>query len=143
MKYISIWTIYLLLTVSCYSQTILQNYSLKKTDTAFCVSVNDIKLYNHAIADLDACNELADSLYSQIHNQELSAIQKNDLILIGQLMVSKLEAQVLEKTVTEESYIKEAKKNSNKLKLFKGLLNLVSAVAIIELGWIGVQSLKN
>lgn len=93
------------------------------------------------MVDLDACIEINDSLYSQIHNLETSSKQKNDIILTDNIMISKLEGQVAEKIITEESYRKEAKKNSNKLKLFKGLLGLVSVVAIVEGGVIGVQSL--
>lgn len=94
------------------------------------------------MVDLDACIEINDSLYSQVHNLELSGKQKNDIILTDNIMISKLGNQVAEKIITEDSYKKEAKKNNNKLKLFKGLLGLVSVVAIVEGGVIGIQSLK-
>lgn len=142
MKCILIFLTSMLLTVSSFSQTTSISIIPIEGDTASLVSIKDIRVYNHIMADLDACNELADSLYSQIQNHELSAKQKNDIILTDNIIISKLEGQVSEKIITEESYKKEAKKNSNKLKLFKGLLGLVSVVAIIEGGVIGVQSLQ-
>lgn len=131
-----------LLIALSYSQTISPSIQITGNDTAVLIPLKDVKVYNHIMVDLDACIEINDSLYSQVHNLELSGKQKNDIILTDNIMISKLGNQVAEKIITEDSYKKEAKKNNNKLKLFKGLLGLVSVVAIVEGGVIGIQSLK-
>lgn len=143
MKRIFLFLSLTLLTALSFSQTTEPNILIRGTDTLCSVSITDIRLYNNAIADLDACNELADSLYSEIGSY-VSIVKNNGAIILDDnIMISKLEGQVKEKSITEESYMREAKRNSNKIKLFKGLLEIISSVAIVELGYIGLQSLKN
>lgn len=98
------------------------------------------------MADLDACNELADSLYSRIKNFELQ--EKRDQVIYNNLMSDKasLENQVKDLTELKDLYKSGEKKERTKNRLVKGLAAGFGIVAAAEAVWIGIASsfgLKN
>jgi len=104
----------------------------KTGDTTLVVSLSTIRTYNHAMEDLDACNIMADTLYAQ--KERYKSVNKdlqNEVALCDEITAN-LKSQVIEKTITEESYKKEAKKNKIKGKFLKGFATGFGIIAIVE-----------
>ena len=132
----------MLLTLSSYSQTIYPNLIVKGQDTLCTVSINTIRAYNVAIADLDACNLVADSIYAQKERYKSVNKDLQNEVLTDNLTISNLEKQVDEKTITEESYKKGEKRNKIKSKFLKGFATGFGIIAVVEAGWIYLSALK-
>jgi len=132
----------LLISSFGYSQPILNGMSIIGKDTSFTASISTIRVYNSIVADLDACNKLADSLASEIQTQD----RRNDH---QQLTIDKYELQIndfesKDKKRVELALIdeKDKKRAKNRGKLLQGTLYFIGAIAICEAGYIGLQSIK-
>lgn len=90
-------------------------------------------------ADLDACNELADSLDSRLKNYESLKLQDDITIKKFQDDNKNLESQVIEITGLKESYKKGEAKEKTKNKFIKGFATGFGIIAIIEAGYIAVK----
>lgn len=89
--------------------------------------------------DLDACNELADSLYSEIKNREVLKVKDDALISKQQDDNKNLENQVKEITGLKDSYKAGEAKEKRKNKWVKGFATGFGIVAIIEAGYIAIS----
>ena len=116
-----------------FSQTTLPNLTITGSDTNCIVSIRDVRSINHIVNDLDACNELADSLYSQIENYSKLAQQKNEVIITDELIISKQEQQLKEKEFLENSYKEESVKNGKKIKRLKVQRNITGVISITSI----------
>lgn len=93
------------------------------------------------MADLDACNILADTIFAQKERyKSLSKDQAKALVLSDSLNKNK-DQQIAEKIITEESYKKGEKKNKRKFKIWKGLATGFGVITLIESAYIGLQLL--
>ncbi len=108
----------------------------KAGDTSLVVSLSTIRLYNHAMQDLDACNEMADTLYAQKERYKSLTKDMANEIEISNEQISNLKDQVSEKEITEASYKKGEKRNKIKSKFLKGFATGFGIIAILESGWI-------
>jgi hypothetical protein len=139
MKSFTITLISLMIMItSGYSQATSTGIAPIATDTAFNVSNDDIALVNHMVADLDACSELADSLFSEIKNHEI--LLKRDNVIIQKLQQdnSNLETTNSDITTLSESYQRGERKERIKKKWAKGFACFFGAIALIETGWIAL-----
>ncbi len=143
LRYIKIWMLLMLLTPSLYSQGILPDIIVTKTgDTACLVSLSTIKIYNHVYADLEACNELADSLFSEIQTHDRIEIQNQKIIDDSEIQIANLEGQVKEKVIQSDLSAKQLKRANRKLKVAKFIGSGAGVVALAEAAYIGIQSIK-
>lgn len=92
------------------------------------------------MVDMDACNELADSLYSEIKNhQELK--KKDDILIKKQENDNKnLEESVKALTDLKESYKKDESFQKTKNKWIKGFATGFGVIAIVEAGYIALMT---
>lgn len=90
-------------------------------------------------ADLDACNELADSLYAEIKNRETLKAKDDALISKQQADNKNLESQVSEITKLKDSYKAGEAKEKRKNKWIKGFATGFGIVAVIEAGYIAIS----
>lgn len=84
---------------------------------------------------------MADSLYAQ--KERYKSVNKdmaNEIVVAKESIVN-LKSQVAEKTITEESYKKGEKKEKRKNKWIKGFATGLGIIAILEAGWIWVQTI--
>lgn len=90
--------------------------------------------------DLDACNEVCDSLFSEIKNQEkLNA--KNDAIIKKHEQDNKvMEDQNKALETLKETYKKGEEKEKGKNKWAKGFATGFGIIAVVEAGWIYLTS---
>lgn len=92
------------------------------------------------MADLDACNDVADTLFAQKERyKELSRKMDSALVLSDSINANQKQ-QIEEKKLTEAAYKKESKRGEIKIKLLKGCATFFGAVAIIEAGYIWLVS---
>jgi hypothetical protein len=89
-----------------------------------------------AIADLDACNEMADTLYAQKERYKSLTKDMANEIAESDAQISNLKDQVTEKEITEASYKKGEKRAKIKVKILKGFATGFGIIAICESGWI-------
>ena len=131
----------ILMQTICYSQETSKSTSPIKTDTAFSVSNDNISTVNHMMVDLDACNELADSLNSTIKNYKI--LSEKDLKITSQQAkdIQLLEKQVSDLTELKELYKSGEKKEKTKNRFTKALASGFGIVAAAEAVWIGIKSL--
>ena len=115
---------------------ISQELTIKGSDTSVVVSINTIRIYNVAIQDLKACNEMADTLYAQ--KERYKSVNKDMANKIEECdaQISNLKDQVAEKEITEASYKKGEKRAKIKVKFLKGFATGFGIIAILEAGWI-------
>lgn len=90
-------------------------------------------------ADLDACNELADSLDSRLKNYEVLKLQDDVTIKKFQDDTKNLESQVKEESGLKESYKKGEKREKRKNKIAKGFATGFGIIAVIEAGYIAIS----
>lgn len=88
------------------------------------------------MSDLDACNEMADTLYSQKERYKSISILKSKEIAISDSLIANYKGQIAEKIIIGDSYKKEAKKNGTKVKWLKGFATGFGIVAVVEAGFI-------
>lgn len=108
-------------------------------DTAFPVLSEDITLSNLIFNDLEACNELADSLQSRIKSDEkaiddcINLSNEKDEQIANLLNQAKLIDEML-KTCDEVQ-----KKKDRKVKFLKFTRNIAICVAGLEAAYIGLK----
>ena len=112
----------------------------KTGDTTCTVSIKDVRTYNAAMQDLDACNIIADTLYAQKERYKSVNKDLQNEVLTDNSTISNLEKQVAEKEITEESYKKGEKRNKVKSKFLKGFATGFGIIAVVEAGWIYLTS---
>jgi hypothetical protein len=95
------------------------------------------------MADLDACNELADSLQSEINNYELQAKMDKQIFTQQQADVALLESQIRDITELKDLYKSGERKEKLKNRFAKGLAAGLGIVAAAEAVWIGLKSITN
>jgi len=109
--------------------------------TASNVSSEDITAINHMKVDLDACNELADSMHSEIQNR-IKLQAKSDSIIVKQDQNIKVLVDANGKLVElKDTFEKGEKREKRKNKWIKGIATGFGVVAILEAGWIFVSTL--
>lgn len=111
-------------------------------DSTVLVSLSDIYAYDHVFSDLKSCNELADSLFSRIKNYELVAKDNEKYLANYEKDILSLNKEIQDRQkiqVLTDKQLKKANRNNNLLKF--GLIS-ISTVAVLELGYIGIQSLN-
>jgi cytoskeletal protein RodZ len=92
------------------------------------------------MADLDACNEIADSLSSEIKNYQLLKAKDDQLIKKQADDNENLETQVQTITILKDSFVTGEKREKTKNKWVKGFATVFGCVAIIEAGYIWIVS---
>lgn len=129
------------LSLLSYSQVTSTGTSITGNDTASIVSNEFITLSNHAFADLEACNELADSLHAQNRNYEL--LKKKDEEIISNLEKSEknLSAQVEAQSIGLELCEKNEAIQQRKITRMKIFRNILVAVIGVESGYIIINKL--
>ena len=95
------------------------------------------------MADLDACNELADSLQSEINSYELQAKMDKQIFTQQQADVALLESQIRDITELKDLYKSGERKEKLKNRFAKGLAAGLGIVAAAEAVWIGLKSITN
>lgn len=110
--------------------------SITGTDTTFTVSSTQLRSNNNAIADLRACNEVADTLFAQKKrvesvNRDLKAKSVSDSTQIKAL---KDQNQSLE--TLKDSFQKGEKKNRIKGEILKFTATGAIILAAVEGAWI-------
>lgn len=108
-------------------------------DTAYSVSPSDVNSVNHMKADLDACNELADSLDSRLQNYESLKLQDDATIKKFQDDNKNLESQVNQLGILNSSYKAGESKEKRKNRFAKGFATGFGIIAIIEAGYIAIS----
>ena len=112
-------------------------------DTVYTVSSEAINTVNHIIVDLKACNELADSLWSEIETRHRIEANDNKIIDSQQIQIYNLQSQIKETNTIIDLTDKQLKRANRKIKFQKILLYIAGGVIIAESGYIGIQSIKN
>lgn len=93
------------------------------------------------MADLDACNDVADTLFAQKERyKDLSREMASALTLSDSINANQTK-QIEEKTLTETAYKKESKKQSIVVKMWKGIATGFGVVALVEFVYISFQRL--
>lgn len=105
-------------------------------DTIFSVSLATIRTYNHAMADLKACNEVADSLFSQKEKYKKLNQKNEQAIVLYDSINSNQQKQIEEKVIQTTHLEKQNKRLALKSKFFKASAIFVSIIATFEAGWI-------
>lgn len=114
-------TILLTMSLLTYSQEILKSTETTKTVTDYRVSGTGINTVNHIYADLKACNELADSLESEIKTAKLIIKDRQRYSDQADDQIANLTAQYQEQKNISDLKEKELKKAKRKNKLSKVL----------------------
>lgn len=141
-KIFSILVILISLAISSYSQASYPNIIIKGTDTSCVVPIDAIRTYNAAISDLDACNEVADSLNAQKERYKSISETKSVVISDDNVLIDNYKKQVAEKEITEASYKKEADQHKNKITWLKIQRNVLLIPAAIGTGTIIYEAKK-
>ena len=98
-------------------------------------------MYNHAMQDLEDCNVIADTIYAQKERYKSISNDKTKALVVSDSLNKNKDQQIAEKIITETSYKKGEKKQKNINKFLKGIATGFGIIAIIEAGYIGLQSL--
>lgn len=141
-KFTLILTILMLSTVLSNSQTMLQTMKASGQDTVCTVSIKTIRTVNHAFADLEACNLLADTINAQKKRIESLAASLQEKIQIDAQLLQKEKDTAVQLEVLVNSYKKTERRNKFKLAVAKFSALTLAAVATIETGFIYLVMLK-
>jgi hypothetical protein len=120
----------------------LSTIKTTEKDSMVLVSLSDVYAYNHVFVDLKACNELADSLSSQIKNYVLIANDNEKYLANSDKQILNLNQEIQQRQIIQLLTDKQLKKANRNNKLLKFGLISVSAVAVLEVMYIGIQSIK-
>ena len=91
--------------------------------------------------DYEDCNIMADTLYAQKERYKDISKDKTEALAVANELNKNKDQQIAEKVITEASFKKEAEKNKNKGKWLKGFATVFAIVAVLEAGYIGLQTL--
>lgn len=140
-KRIKIFLLSLLLSSSIYSQK--TSSTTQKTDStlAFSVSKEAIRTVNHIVIDLKACNELADSLKSEIVTHELISINDNKIIDRQDLQINNLQEQNKEMQTIIDLTDKQSKRKDRKIFVRNVSIGILAVFVVVETGYIAVKSM--
>lgn len=108
-------------------------------DTAFPITSEDITLSNLIFNDLEACNELADSLQSRITNYEKTTKQYAELSDKKDEQISNLLNQGNLYQDMVDACDKAEKKKERKIKFLKFTRNVLIGIVVAEAGYIGYK----
>ena len=135
-----ILAILLLANLICFSQETLLITEITGNDTVYTVSETDIETHNHAFADLKSCNDLADSIYSELQtSQELN--QVNELIIENYKQSEiNLQSQLKEKGVSNDLLNSENKGSHKAIKWLKLQRNVLACALTASVAYIGIKS---
>jgi hypothetical protein len=135
-KSILILTTLILLSHTGYSQPTSNTTKPIGDTTRLNVSNDEINIVNHIIVDLKACNEVADSLKSNIDNYKKLQIKDAQTIKAYQVDSLNLENQLAQERILKESY----KKGEKRGRWIKSIAYSLGVVAIVEAGYIYLLS---
>lgn len=93
------------------------------------------------VADLDACNELADSLASVIKNYDILKAKDDALIQKQSDDNRNLEGQVEQITILKDSFEKGEQKAKTANKWLKGFASGFGVIALVEFVYISLQNI--
>ncbi len=114
---------------------------IQGSDTLFCVSVKNLRSNNNAIADLKACNEMADTLFAERERYKSISEDKSKELFVSDSLNKNKDQQIAEKIITEASYKKGEERNKVKGKLLKGTSIGLAVIVLVETGWIALTNL--
>jgi hypothetical protein len=110
-------------------------------DTVCTVSISDVRAYNHAMSDLDACNELADTLYAQKERYKSISSDKSKALAVSDSLAANYKVQATSQKILADSWEKDVKRKSAAGKWLKGIATGLGVLSLVEFIYIGIQSI--
>lgn len=135
--------VFLLMRLTCFTQTTLSNINSTGSDTTLQGSGIDYETVNHMFADLESCHDIADSLKSL--NDTCDVLNQKNRIIISNLEASEINLQQ-QNTELKSEIDRISKSESKKEKIIarlKTVRNVLFIVSGLEALYIGFKELIN
>lgn len=123
----------MLMNLSVICQTVYPRKVVIDNDTATLISIEQTKTINKVFVDRDECNELKDSLNSQIKTYDALVKEQKNIITAQDERIEIQKKIVEEKDVIIASDEKLLKKQNRQVKWLK-VQRMVLSVAVLTLG---------
>lgn len=127
--------------VSVISQTVYPRKAVIDNDTVCIVSIEQIKIVNKVFVDRDECNELKDSLNSQIKTYGALVKEQNNIISAQDERIEIQKNISAEKDNIIASDEKLLKKQNRQVKWLKVQRTAFGAIAILASGILAYQQI--